>query len=380
MSLDRDSVRKWVIEEAESHKDKVKEDLRNKYIYLKFDCATRIRANYLAINVRYIDDNDKVGGPVPVTKTLAVIDTRSRHSSNMIKEMVGDTMTRFGIKPTNVVCAVTDNAANMVKEEVEFEEGTLNLEELVPHRIEHMRCAVHTLQLAVHDALKEPQVANVIGKLKAVAVEARTPIIDEEVKSMAGKSALLANETRWGSQYVMIQRLLDLKEIIQRIARLGNIGLNLTESEWDQAEKMAKILKKAYDVMLRLQYKDLDPSYFFKNWLSLRMYYQEHGSLLAESLAKHMKRREEELFTNGVLLMGVMLDPTSFDYLSDEQKKLGLTTATNLVLRMRGIIEEDDVQDEEEDYSDVDCVSDEELGAVLKKRRLTSPKEPEVSF
>ena len=57
-----------MIEEAESHKDKVKEDLRNKYIYLKFDCATRIRANYLAINVRYIDDNDKVGGPVPVTK------------------------------------------------------------------------------------------------------------------------------------------------------------------------------------------------------------------------------------------------------------------------------------------------------------------------
>ena len=84
------------------------------------------------------------------------------------------------------------------------------------------------------------------------------------------------------------------------------------------------------------------------------------------------------MFTNGVLLMGVMLDPTSFDYLSDEQKKLGLTTATNLVLRMRGIIEEDevedDVQDEEEDYSDVDCVSDEELGALLKKGRLLSQR------
>ena len=140
-------------------KDKVKEDLTDKMVYLKVNCATRIRTNYLAINVRYIDD--KVG---PVMKTLAVIDTRSRHSSAAIKQMVEDTITRLGIKPTNVVCAITYNAANMVKavklmnldvqakdqdemeeqeeeddddvEEVEFEEGTLDL-----HRAYAVRCA-----------------------------------------------------------------------------------------------------------------------------------------------------------------------------------------------------------------------------------------------
>ena len=88
------------------------------------------------------------------------------------------------------------------------------------------------------------------------------------------------------------------------------------------------------------------------------------------------------MFTNRVLLIRVMLDPTSFHLLSDKQMKLGLTTATNLVLRMRGIVEEDedDVQDEQEHSSDVDSESDEELGVLLKKRRLTSPIEPEVSF
>ena len=232
-------MRKMVIDEAEGIKEKVKKDIAGKFVYLKFDCATWIRTNYLAINVRYLDTNG------PVTKTLAVIDTRSRHSSAAIKQMVDETIDRFDIKPNHVICAITDNAANMVKavrlmslevkaadeageeeedegqEDGDFDEGTLDLGVLVPHRVEHMRCAVHILQLTVQDSLKDRNINNVISKVRAVAVEARTPIIEEELRSMAGKGAVLSADTRWGSQYVMIQRLIDLQEYIKRISRLG---------------------------------------------------------------------------------------------------------------------------------------------------------------
>ena len=46
-------------------------------MYLKFNCCTRIRTNYLGLNVHYIDqETDK-----PVTKTLCVTDTLLRHTS-----------------------------------------------------------------------------------------------------------------------------------------------------------------------------------------------------------------------------------------------------------------------------------------------------------
>ena len=42
----------------------------------------------------------------------------------------------------------------------------------------HMRCAVHTLQLAIRDGLKEKYADTFISKLRKVATTARTPKID----------------------------------------------------------------------------------------------------------------------------------------------------------------------------------------------------------
>jgi hypothetical protein len=45
VSLDRSRVRSYVIDAAETMKLKIKEELKDKFIHLKFDCATRIRTN-----------------------------------------------------------------------------------------------------------------------------------------------------------------------------------------------------------------------------------------------------------------------------------------------------------------------------------------------
>ena len=89
-------------------------------------------------------------------------------------------------------------------------------------RIQHMRCAVHTLQLAIGDGLKDRHTAAVIGRLRAVAKEARHSKINEEIKRRANKVALLDQETRWGSIYLMIQRLVELKRVI-KVRKIKNV-------------------------------------------------------------------------------------------------------------------------------------------------------------
>ena len=79
-------------------------------VFIKFDCATRLRVNYLGVNVRYINNEKQA-----VTKTLMVKDTQSQHTSNELKMMLRKILQEFDIPPSNVLCCVTDNASNMVR-------------------------------------------------------------------------------------------------------------------------------------------------------------------------------------------------------------------------------------------------------------------------
>ena len=74
VSLDRASVRDYVSEMAKKERIKLSEELKGKQIFVKVDCATRIRTNYLGVNVQYVGEDH-----LPVIKTLCVCDTLSRH-------------------------------------------------------------------------------------------------------------------------------------------------------------------------------------------------------------------------------------------------------------------------------------------------------------
>ena len=176
VSLDRNQIRSYVILAAKAEKERLREDVRGKFVYLKFDCATRIRTNYLGLNVRYVN-KDKL----PTTSTLKVVDTRSQHTATELKDIIEKVLKDYEIPLEKVLCCVTDNASNMVKlvttmnedlkaafgdqvqqdeeededeyEDVEDDEDE-DLQEAIPPSIEHMRCAAHTLQLAVYDGIK----------------------------------------------------------------------------------------------------------------------------------------------------------------------------------------------------------------------------------
>lgn len=87
VSLTRDSIQNLVIEEAEKHKIKLKEILHGKLIFLKMDACTHHRVNYFAINIQFIDHDQKV-----VICTLAVQDSKAQHTSDYLHNPVMDVL------------------------------------------------------------------------------------------------------------------------------------------------------------------------------------------------------------------------------------------------------------------------------------------------
>ncbi|XP_073432367.1 uncharacterized protein [Dendrobates tinctorius] len=189
LGVSLESIRKLVIEEAL----KQKEDLKRRFMFLKMDACTRHRVNYFAINVRYVCDNKEI-----VTKTLAVKDTKAHHSSLFLQALVEKVLQNYELKREQVLAIVTDNASNMIStsklmnesNEQQLEENlgfsmfemeghsavnvteeqtditteeqqnyTLEIDDLVEaaskhFHIHHMRCVVHTLQLAIRESAR----------------------------------------------------------------------------------------------------------------------------------------------------------------------------------------------------------------------------------
>ena len=77
--------------------------------------------------------------------------------------------------------------------------------------------------------------------------------------------AILDQPTRWGSTYQIVDRLLELKPVLQDIA----IEPSFTEAQWAQVESLKGVLGPAYSATLQLQSEHLTPGQFLKKngWL-----------------------------------------------------------------------------------------------------------------
>jgi hypothetical protein len=187
-------------------------------------------------------------------------------------------------------------------------------------------------------------------------------------------------DTRWGSIYMMVDRLIEVKSSVQELAGIGNKNLFLTNAQWEQAEELRDILQKAFEVTKKLQFDNITPGYFYKKWSGLRLCYENNDSLLATEIAKAMKKREADLLDNGLLLAAVSLDVNSMDMLPVDSADKAMQTITSLALRIQGL-EEDDPKQTITDDDDDDAMSsssedsatdsDEEMRVLRKKQRRT---------
>ena len=145
------------------------------------DNATRQLRTSLGINVHNFDKNKGKS----VVNMLACVDTEKRHTSQQMWSLFTATMQQFGIAKEHILCLVVDYASNMTKmvehlneddseadsdnsqdEEADEFQDYNGIEESCAMRvnIHHMRYAVHILQLAIKDCLKQPNCNKLLTK------------------------------------------------------------------------------------------------------------------------------------------------------------------------------------------------------------------------
>ena len=119
------SIRNLIFCEAEEQKNKLKEELCDKFLCLKMDGCTRHRINYFALNVQFVDSKNEVR-----IFTLAVRDTENQYSSDFIQRLVEDVLMDFVISKQQVLAVVTDNGSNITLAVQKLSEDSININEM----------------------------------------------------------------------------------------------------------------------------------------------------------------------------------------------------------------------------------------------------------
>ena len=133
---------------------------------------------------------------------------------------------------------------------------------------------------------------------------------------------------------------------------------------------MAEVLKKPYEVTVKLQYGDLTPGYFYRKWTGLKGILERNGSLLATEMGLSMEVRESSLI-NPLVLAAILVDVLHAELLNDYQVAEGKQVVINIALKLAGIQTEESAEnnlniDDDELVRDPD--SDEEMSATRPPR------------
>lgn len=295
--------------------------------------------------------------------------TVAKHDSRSVKQIVMAALRDFNISTDQIVAAVVDNAANMTHaidlmneeqddlDEMDEEQDDVDemddqvhgddelddndddddaeLLEIVSSeeevKISHMRCAAHTLQLGIRDALKKPRTAPFVAKIRNLATQLRAPHADAILKRRCKKGMLVDMPTRWGSTYLMIQRLVEIQDVVKDFPARE---FQLTEYEWAEVTLLAEVLKAPYDATLRLQAENLTAGDFFKAWRELIFHMEQRGGVLADDIATALKARESKLLDNDIVLASIWIDARVRILLNDEQKQRAIKAVKGIHCRM----------------------------------------------
>ena len=194
-----------------------------------------------------------------------------------------------------------------------------------------MRCAVHTLQLAIRDGLQEKHVNRLVTKVRHVAITARTPKIDAILKRKIKKGAIIDQATRWGSTYLMIQRLLELKECLLDLA---HPDLTLTDCQWNEVKQLEELLRHPFLATKQMQSAHLTPGSFYKEWKTLIFKLSHVGGKVADAIRASMQLRETKLMNNDVILSAIYVDPKYRITLNKDQLERGKRALVNIAINM----------------------------------------------
>ncbi|KAM7280968.1 zinc finger BED domain-containing protein 4-like [Ixodes scapularis] len=344
------NIRDKVIEEAAKIRDAIKCEVKGRLVSLKVDSATRLDRSIIGINAQFL-----VAGTQAV-RTLSMREVKERHTAEHLKSVILEVLKSYEIMPDQIYSVTTDNAANLVKsvslivehEKTNFHgvhaingaesdddeqfwnesESDIIFEELLGAgsgiavtgvALRGVRCAAHTLQLAVEDALKSADVKVLLDKCRAICKKLRVPTTMMLVKKLNLKKPILDCPTRWNSTCDMLERLIELKHFCIDMGK-SSTDFVVSDETWAAIEGIIASLRPAKVATKALQKEQLSLGDFFGIWLQCSLETAKIDSVLAQRLTSSLKQRQKSLLQNDVFQACVFLDPR-FNVLLEDEKK-----------------------------------------------------------
>ncbi|XP_070073359.1 uncharacterized protein [Drosophila takahashii] len=302
-----------VEERYHSIKIKIVNALKSRIICLKMDTATRCNRGILGVNVQFIE-NGKI-----VIKTLGLIELTKSHTSQNLCSEVQSIMDDFCIKKEQIYSITTDNGRNMVKAvdllnkwEIDDDESPDELQEeeltqhLNIHSIVSIKCAAHTLQLAIKDFFDRLGSVPFIDKARNIVKLLRTPSFSYLIEEEALSKPVLDVPTRWSSTYLMLQRLQTFEHFCERHLKSS---VKLSATEWSELENLTKALEPAYLATQKLQSSQLFLGDFYKLWLELKLTVAASQLTFCRDLYQCIQKREDGIIEDKMILSSIYLDP-----------------------------------------------------------------------
>ena len=337
LTIDDLSLRMFVNEEYTIIKNLLIEEMNEKLIAIKVDCASRFNRHVIGINAQFYSNGEIL------VKTLAIRELFESCTSDYLITILKDVLKDFKIPLSRVFCITTDNGSNMIKavklmqedinwplevidvdqvpiiDEVEddnFEEdieneifdhgdlydmSVLALTEEHSNILRGIRCAAHTLQLSIRDFLTS--VDAVLQEARILAKKLRKPLNIRILKRLKKRLPIIDCPTRWGSTYHMIVRLLDYQDCV------SDMSVEPTTKFWSEITDLIESLKPVEILNTQLQKGNLLPGDFYMKWIKCKLELSNSTAKHSNALLMAIKTREYNVLNSDVLLSAIFLDP-----------------------------------------------------------------------
>ncbi|CAH2986986.1 unnamed protein product [Chilo suppressalis] len=344
------NIKTKIEEKAYEIRRQIYKETENKLLCLKVDVASVKSRRFLGINLQYIKD------ATLVLRNLSVLELHERNTATFLKDTIITVLSRYGITINQIYSLTSDNGANMLAmsrqiadlqaildETAEDKDSSsednidwdywesdnlhghqqlvdnlnnIEFEDIVEHetlsRMTAVRCAAHTLQLAVKDACLELQ--PFLEECRQAVRVLRTPNVALVLRQNNLPQAILDCPTRWDSIVNMLERLMRLKQFCST----HTLSLQIEENSWTKIEQNLQALKPCRELSKTLQKEQIIMGDFYIAWLKCKLEVENMNTPLAILLGICMTEREYLLLTNDVFLSALYLDPRVNSTLSDE--------------------------------------------------------------
>lgn len=203
-------------------------------ISLTTDCWTSINnESFMAVTAHFIDKKFEMKS---ILLECAIL--HGGHTSSNLSSVLDRIVKYWGLEK-KLVAAVSDNAAN-IKHAISTDLGW-----------KHFGCFAHTLNLVVHNALEI--VAGTLEKVKGIVAHFRKSTnsnsllftTQRQFGINSPKKLVQSVTTRWNSTFYMVERFVELEEVLKATiprCRLSGALPQIDTDEWTILKEMCKIL------------------------------------------------------------------------------------------------------------------------------------------